>query len=134
MNVISNLKILSIHTEKSNFEWNPNYSETKDQNHDLTFSVNVLVNANDEHRGIIRLGCNVNSEKHLESPFTMEVMMMGEFQIKDRPFKEYIINAISLLFPYLRTHISTVTSMSGVDTLIIPAINIYELLEQNSSE
>lgn len=134
MNVISNLRILNIRTEKSNFEWNKNYSEMEEHNHELSFTVGILVNADDEQRGIIRLGCDINHENKMDSPFTMEVIMMGEFQTSDVAFKDYIINAVSLLFPYLRTHISTITSISGVEPLIIPAINIYKLLEQNSSE
>lgn len=132
--MISNLKIISIRAEESNFQWNANYSKREEHNHDLSFSVNVLVNAEDDHRGIIRLGCNVNTENENDSPYTMAVVMMGEFQTSDKPFPEYIINSISLLFPYLRTYISTITSMSGVEPLIIPALNIYELLEQNNSE
>lgn len=132
MNVISDLRIMSIRAEKCNFEWNVNYSKKEEHNHDLTFSVNILVNAEDDHKGIIRLGCNVNGEADSESPFTVSLVMMGEFHTNDKPFEEYVVNAISLLFPYLRTYISSLTSMSGVEPLIIPAINIYELLKQNS--
>lgn len=133
MNVISDLRIISIRAEKCNFEWNVNYSKNIEHNHDLTFSVSILINAEDDHKGIIRLGCNVNEENESESPFAISLVMMGEFHTSDKPFEEYVVNAISLLFPYLRTYISTLTSMSGVEPLIIPAINIYELLEQNST-
>ncbi len=131
--VISDLKIINIRVEKSNFELNTNYSQTVEKESDLDFNVGVLVNQNNESQGIIRIGCDVNTENPAESPFSMEVTMLGEFQAEGKPFKDYVINAISILFPYLRTHINTLTSISGEDPIIIPALNIYELLKKSDS-
>lgn len=43
-------------------------------------------------------------------------------------------NTLSILFPYLRSFISTFTAQAGINTIIIPPININALLKANESE
>ena len=42
-------------------------------------------------------------------------------ELQDKFFK---INAPAILFPYIRAYISTLTSLSGIETIILPTLNI----------
>jgi len=60
-------------------------------------------------------------------PFTFKVTMAGEFQVND-PNKTDIeilreISCPSILFPYLRETISTITTKAGYPPLFIPTLN-----------
>ena len=136
--MISKLKIESVRAEKSVFELNPKFLGSKndksvdsDIGTDLKFEVGILINKNDDSQGIIRLSCEINTDDIEESPFFMEVTIIGEFSTDEEKFEDFVINSVSLLFPYLRAHISTVTSISGVDPVIIPAVNIMDLLKES---
>lgn len=134
LNMKSELEILKIYAETCEFKKRINYSQATKYKHDLTFDIHLLINKDDEHQGIIRLGCEVNNENVTEAPFVLTLVLAGEFYAHDSPFEQYVVNAASLLFPYLRTYISTVTAMSGVEPLTIPALNMYELLASMNND
>lgn len=100
----------------------------------LVLAVNCVGAWHAIFKGIIRLGCEVNNENVTEASFVLTLVMAGEFYAHDSPFEQYVVNAASLLFPYLRTYISTVTAMSGVEPLTIPALNMYELLASMNND
>ncbi|WP_304086248.1 protein-export chaperone SecB [Peptostreptococcus stomatis] len=68
-------------------------------------------------------------------PFTMNLVVEGFFKVNSN--NENIINdmvtknSISILFPYVRSLVSTYTSNSNVNTLILPPINVLKLVEEN---
>ena len=41
----------------------------------------------------------------------------------------FCINAPAIVFPYIRAYISTLTALSGTDTLILPTLNLTEMGE-----
>jgi len=44
------------------------------------------------------------------------------------------INATAVLFPYLRSIISSITANSGFQTLVLPIVNIHKMFEQQEKE
>jgi preprotein translocase subunit SecB len=69
-----------------------------------------------------------------ENQFSVFVSIIGLFEFdsdlepkaKENFFK---INAPSILFPYVRAYISTLTSLSGMVPVILPTINIVEAMK-----
>lgn len=48
----------------------------------------------------------------------------------------FYVNAPSLLFPYLRAHITTLTALSGIEPIILPTLNLSRIgknLEENTT-
>lgn len=41
----------------------------------------------------------------------------------------FCINAPAIVFPYIRAYISTLTALSGIDTLILPTLNLTDMGE-----
>ncbi|MGD6874238.1 protein-export chaperone SecB [Sutcliffiella horikoshii] len=66
-------------------------------------------------------------------PFTMNLNVTGIFEVdkmdkeKSDSFAE--VNAVAILFPYIRALITTYTSNSNVPPLILPPINVVKLME-----
>lgn len=68
-------------------------------------------------------------------PFNMKVRLIGLFTIQNgekEEIKESYIekNSVSILFPYLRSIVSTYTANSNVNTTVLPTINVIRYLEK----
>ena len=64
-----------------------------------------------------------NAEKN-NYPFYMSVTIEGKLKTEGDDIEKFEINGIALLFPYLRSIISTYTANSNMPTLILPPINV----------
>lgn len=63
-------------------------------------------------------------------PFEMEVVLTGYFtEINNEEDVNFEPNAIAILYPYIRAIVSTYTASANVSPLILPAINVNKLLE-----
>lgn len=63
------------------------------------------------------------------------VIMVGEFVFNKEIAKEmlgglFCINAPAIMFPYIRAYISTLTALSGIDTVIVPTLMMAPLKEE----
>lgn len=61
--------------------------------------------------------------------------MVGEFVFNNEIAKEmlgglFCINAPAIMFPYIRAYISTLTALSGIDTVIVPTLMMAPLKEE----
>ena len=68
-------------------------------------------------------------------PFNMKVKLIGLFKVdineKDSVKNSFIEkNSITILFPYLRSIVSTYTANSNIGTTILPPINVIKYLEE----
>ncbi|MBS5596765.1 protein-export chaperone SecB [Peptostreptococcus sp.] len=65
-------------------------------------------------------------------PFTMKLEIEGFFKVNsdDKNIIDDMItkNSISILFPYVRSLVSTYTANSNISTLILPPINVLKML------
>lgn len=73
------------------------------------------------------------NSKEKNYPFEMNIVMEGIFIREDETvnFKEFLPNAMAIMFPYIRAMISTITANSNVTSLILPTINIVQYLKEN---
>lgn len=62
-------------------------------------------------------------------PFEMKVRITGKFIIKEELAQRFVKNAIAILYPYVRALISTYTASANINPLILPAINVNKLIE-----
>lgn len=132
----SDLNIKEVKVEKSSFEINPSFApNNSDKAEEFEFNVKYQaefgVKSNDEKSGMVRLGCSVNYENFDKSPFKIHASVVGFFNTQDENMENYFVNATSILFPYLRAHVATVTSISGVETITLPPVNVIEMLRES---
>ena len=64
--------------------------------------------------------------------------MVGEFVFNNDEISKdmlgglFCINAPAIMFPYIRAYISTLTALSGIDTVIVPTLNMTSLAKELS--
>ena len=64
-------------------------------------------------------------------PFYLKTVLEGEFEIEGDDIEKFEINGISLLYPYVRSIISTYTANSNIPTLVLPPINVINYYKNN---
>ena len=77
----------------------------------------------------IYLGVQIEDPEKL---FVANFEMVGNFSFSDIPENDnqnslFYINAPAILFPYLRAYISTITTLSGKETITLPTLNLTSL-------
>ncbi len=88
---------------------------------------------------LLELGIRIKDGNDI---LNIEVDAVAEFSFSknsdnDELDNYFYINAPALLFPYLRAYISTLTNLSGQETITLPTLNltsIGEELKQNTVE
>ncbi len=64
-------------------------------------------------------------------PFEITMSVTGKFECEGEEPEKFIKNAIAILYPYIRAIVSTYTASANVNALILPAINVNKLIEDN---
>lgn len=107
---------------KSLIELHPENGETSSK---LSVSLGVPENINISDNNITYpMNVSIQDENNV---LNIEVNIVGNFEIdKDtEDLQSFIeINAPAILFPYIRAHITTITSLSGIKPVILPTLNM----------
>lgn len=120
------------------FRMNPSAIEKDEREVGIGFKYSY--NSTDETHFTVVLTCFINDNDNLpikkdeeQIPFKITSSIEGSFSLNSSGEK-YLPNAIAILFPYLRSFISTVTAQSGMPPFILPTFNILALLENGPKE
>jgi preprotein translocase subunit SecB len=139
--VHSSLKFLNYDVDNIIFEKNKEFDQEKVKiDISLKKDINFMEKENDgSEKYSVSLEINI-FEDPIENnfPFSLLIKITGYFNVitKDEKMKEELINlnSVSILFPYLRSLVSTITANSNISSLIIPPLNINKLLDENKNE
>ena len=113
------------------FKYNPEYTGGKAKM-DVDFGHAVAVKNNEAR---VSLRCMLfRKAKKEEKPFHLEVHMTGIFEFQTELEGEELNSiirqqAINILFPYLRALISNITGNTGLPPIILPLINVNQLIQ-----
>lgn len=86
---------------------------------------------------ILNLGVKICSgDKEDALPFNIEVMIEGIFLLEnvEDALKAMKINAVAILFPYLRATLSLLTTMMNINPVTLPTINLVAMFEKDEEE
>lgn len=115
--------------KKVEFEYNEEYKEIDTK---LGFDISKNIQ-NIDNNMIVTLSVNIcNNREEGDYPFKMSVVIKGYFEIEQN--KENINfepNAIAILYPYVRAIVSNYTANANMMPVILPAINVNRLLDNN---
>lgn len=116
--------------KKVEFEVNQNFKNTE-QNIKIDFDISHETEVKDKLM-TIKLYVKVfpNMVKN-DYPFSINVELIGFFSLDGdiKEIKSFEKNALAIMYPYVRSLVSTYTSNSNVPTLILPPINIVNYLK-----
>ena len=79
----------------------------------------------------IKLGCKIKNKDFFE----MELSLVGLFNVigPENP-NLFVPNAVSIMFPYLRSQVSLMTAQPNLVPIVLPPININKLLCQTTGK
>ena len=131
--------------EKSFYEVNPEFDITSVVSEVVIkpqFQASVAVT---DGLGIVRIGIlismeDLEKEETIKCPFDLEVVIKGEFEYSMQSDDEYETikellssNTVAILYPYLRSYVSNLTSMSNqYPAYTLPVFNFVEMLKQEN--
>lgn len=98
----------------------------------MDFDAHVKVSEDGKH-AIVTIGCKIFEEKEIkdnDAPFYLDIAIRGDFtSVGDYEIEDYQLNGMAILFPYLRSTVTSFTSQAGIPPVIIPAINVYNFFK-----
>jgi preprotein translocase subunit SecB len=99
---------------------------------DVTFDLKRNVEYDEKSRvGVVSVTTTLFDEfQEKNYPFYMQIKVIGYFKIetsKHDPVDLLRVNAVAILFPYIRALVSTYTAGANIQPLILPAINVNNL-------
>lgn len=106
---------------------------------DITFNFEIQYGKNKsvENENSDAYRVTLKSTGCKEGEYTISISISGFFSFKideeiPEEVKEGLIskNAVTILMPYLRSQISLLTAQPGVDSVVLPPLNINKLLEE----
>lgn len=98
-------------------------------NQDLSVSINARGNIKEGNKFILRMDVAISDE---DKNVSIRTNLMGEFEF-DTILTEkeldslFCANAPAIMFPYVRAYITSLTALSGIDTIILPTLNMTRL-------
>ena len=122
---IAQFRFVNYQVVESEFRFDSKRKSNKKLN--VTFERSVVVDDADSR---MRLEL-VNTIEDEDKSLFLRVRMHGFFefdpQISDDMKGMFIrINAPAILFPYVRAYVSTLTSLSGIEPVILPTLNLSD--------
>ena len=103
----------------------------------ININVNIIPDVKIEGNSMdVTLITNVfeDAEKN-NYPFEMKIKITGKFLTKDENnLDKFRKNAIAILYPYVRAIVSTYTASANIAPLILPAINVNKLIEDQEKK
>ena len=117
---------------KIDFKKNENYNgESVELDTDL--SVNIRTNK-DNSKMAVEMTIKIFDDEKMEYPFRLEVIVVGQFEsdgdVKNN-VREFLANAVAILFPYVRALVTNCTANANVVPLILPTINTNNLVKNS---
>lgn len=126
-----------------NFTYKRNYSFDDSSNEDikLKFKVNAESKMNSEKtEALTKVNCTVFDEDFSDnkSPFFLEISISGHFELGDTngemTMETFELNAVTILLPYLRSCITSFTAQAGISAVILPPVNVFQIMEEKNNE
>ncbi len=131
-NITSNLKILDLYNDKIEFHQSRQEGDIKLK---TGFNVNYFENKNNDNQIKVQLETIIKDD---EGNYKLSLSTVGIFELDkngiDEETAQDIIkaNTVAIMFPYIRSQISLLTTQPGIQPIMIPPININSLLNKES--
>ncbi|PEQ76578.1 protein-export chaperone SecB [Bacillus cereus] len=126
-----------------NFTYKRNYNFDESLNEDikLKFKVNAESKMNNEKtEAIAKVCCTVFDQKfsNNKAPFFLEISISGHFEVENKDdemtMEAFELNAVTILLPYLRSCITSFTAQAGISPVILPPVNVFQIMEEKNNK
>lgn len=129
----SSFQLKAINLRKSNFE----IIDVEKPLDGLAISINIEKKQSGESNRLLECALTISLILKERTDFNIKVTMVGKFEIigvVDFNTNEFLsINAPSIIYPYIRQHVRTLSLESGmIKPIILPILNFVNLHENNA--
>lgn len=131
------LKFERYRVENLSFKQDQDFRE--DNNLSVSMGSNVEMTGDDS--AIVSIICHLESE---DENFELSIRVSGDFVVEEDELKDNIPgvtnevllsrNSLSILFPYLRSAVSQVTSIGYHNPIVLPPINVLDFIQKSKEE
>jgi preprotein translocase subunit SecB len=122
------LQLHNVYIENIEFKRTDAYTEDND---DLSFKVGYAITQGDDNK-IHKVSIALDVIDDQSNNLSIKIIVAGIFSLlSESTVGENLLqkNTLAILFPYVRSFLTTVTSQSGVKPLILPTINFNALVD-----
>ncbi len=128
---VSILRFNQYVVDEISFKNNENFIK-KDEKMSIIFNIEKDVKKTENNIEVKLMTTIFKEAEKNNYPFEMKVVLTGYFTVENNEKNiNFEPNAIAILFPYIRAIVSTYTASANVPPLILPAINVNKLIEDN---
>lgn len=138
------LQFKDYHVVETHYKFKPFLNDEDSGIFKTTPRILYKLNVNPENIGeaVLFLGIELGDASLKTSEFYVKAIISGLFEIPQKPegvsdeevIDFYRINATTILFPYLRSIISDISSKGSESPIILPVMNIVEMIGDNKFE
>lgn len=124
------LKMSDLYFSKFIFE-NDKLSEKKEQKVDISYNINGDI-SDGENKVKVSIDLNIKSQ---DERMSLYLQTIGVFEIDarniDQETKDFILkrNTIAIMFPFIRSQVSLITTQPGMQPIILQPIDVNKLVE-----
>lgn len=106
--------------------------------YNVDFEPSLYINKEDKFDGIVRVVTTIFDEEFEKNnqPFYLQMTVQGHFnsQKTEQDLSDFYMNCLNITIPYIRSFVTTFTSLAGINPVTFPPINIYDLMEKINAE
>ncbi len=94
----------------------------------MSMEVNIGMNKSDSQKRKVTITFTGIKEEE----YNIKIKISGFFVVTGSE-NEYLVenNAVAIVLPYLRSQITLLTAQPGVDPIVLPPMNVVEMLKEN---
>lgn len=119
------LKFVGYRVNRMNFE----LVRTKNKKFLLEPGIGCNIKRN-ENKILIELSCLIENKPDAPSPFNLYVSITGAFEVAESEEEINLVdNAVAILYPYLRSVVSSLTLAGNISSYVLPTMNINAFLK-----
>lgn len=100
-------------------------------NLELDLSVEKKIDEIDENTYRVSLKTDVHDD---DSFLNVSVTTIGIFETDQKYHSLVESNAIAIMFPFVRSYITSLTTQPGMEPIVLPAINVLSLVKDNGAQ
>lgn len=109
----------------------------EDSEFNSTININYAISNSDETKVKITIDTMVKNKKEsiLANLQTIGIFKIDKGDIPEEVYDHLIkANTVAIMFPYIRSQISLITTQPGITPIMIPPVNVNSLVETKKDE
>lgn len=127
------LQMLDLYFSKFDF-FQDREKSNKDTEYNSSISINYAVGNTDDTRVKVTIDTMVKdkAESILVNLQTIGIFKIDKGDITEDVYEHLVqANTVAIMFPYIRSQISLITTQPGITPIMIPPVNVNSLVETN---